>query len=231
MPITHNQINAFWSNPTYNNFKTKYFNKKVFTKDDADLFNKIGAYLIQEAKGFSKTHTAWNEKYKYRILKNPILENIDFTLGSEYLMKGVFLCNGYAINLPLKKGLTHPIELRNNLGKLSKVEVQTIDYIVTHIGKIIDFSEFDTKQKTNELMDKKRNSGEKIPGITKLGIPHPNSKQILDYIQYKRNFSLHRPFIATEFSGLTKQLFDFMDYIAIKGTGENIETLAKLTNP
>lgn len=231
MAITHNQVNAFWSNPTYSNFKNKLFNKKVFRQKDAGLFTKIGAYLIQDAENYSKGTTAWKEEDKYKILKKPIMENIHYTLGAEYLMKGIFLKNGYAVNKPLLRGLEHPVKLKTNIGKLSKIEVHTIDYIVQHIGKIVDFSEFDATQVRELKQEKLETRGEKLQGITSMGIPHPTSKQILDYIQYKRNFALHRPFIATEFRGLTKQLFNFADYMAIKGSGNNIAELAKLTNP
>lgn len=61
-----------------------------------------------------------------------------------------------------------------------------------------------------------------------MGIPHPSSKQFLDYIHLKRNHSLHRPFIISEFRGITMQLFDFLEYIVQKGAGSTLKDLAKL---
>lgn len=232
MPITHNQINRFWSNPTYLNFKKSVFNKKLFIEEDANLCLKIGAYLIEDARKYSETHTAWDESEKYDIWKNPILENINYAIGAEYLMKGVFLKNGFAINIPKPSvtGLLQPIKLQANKGKLSKTEVQTIDYVVRYISIVVDFTEFDATQKQDKDDERAKDKGTRLQGITSMGIPHPSSRQLLEYIHYKRNYSLHRPFIATEFSGITKQLFDFMDYIATKGAGQSLESLARLTN-
>jgi hypothetical protein len=228
MPILHNQINKFWNNPTYANFKKSFFSKKIFTKKDAELFLKIGAYLIEEARKYSEMHIPWAESKKYDILKNPILENIDYSLGAEYLMKGVFLKNGYAVNNVSISGLPQPVRLRSNKGKLSKTDVQTINYIVQHIARIVDFTDFDAKQKLDKETERAKDKGDRIQGITSMGIPHPTARQFLEYIQFKRNHSLHRPFIVSEFNGTTKQLFDLMEYIATKGANSNLKDLAKL---
>lgn len=90
MAIIHNQINLFWSNPTYDNFKRSFFVKRVFTQAETDLFLKIGAYLIEEAKKQDEIVIPWSDSKKYEIWKKPILENAFLSLGSEYLMKGDF---------------------------------------------------------------------------------------------------------------------------------------------
>lgn len=230
MSIIHNQINLFWNNPTYDNFKKSFFNKRISTETDAELFLRIGAYLIEEARKFSEIHIPWNESRRYDILKNPIMENIDYSLGAEYLMKGIFLRMGYAINVPKVKGLIHPVKLKGNKGKLSQIDFHLVGYIVQHIAKLIDFTDFDRKQKNEKNEERSRNKGERVGGITSMGIPHPTSKEILAYIQFKRNNSLHRPFIVSEFRGITNQLFNFLEYIAQKGTGSSIKDLAKLVN-
>lgn len=228
MPIIHNQINLFWSRPTLANFKKSFFSKRIFTEADADLFLKIGAYLIEEARKYSEEHRPWHEAEKYEILKNPIMENIDYSIGAEYLMKGVFLKNGYSVNTSPTSGLTHPIKLKNNKGKLSKIDVHLINYTVQHIAKIVDFTEFDEKQKQDKETERAKDKGDRLRGITSMGIPHPTSKQLLEYIQFKRNHSLHRPFIISEFTGITRQLFDFLEYIVQKGSGSTLKELAKL---
>lgn len=228
MPILHNQINRFWNNPTYANFKRSFFSKRIFTEQDADLFLKIGAFTIEEARRYSEIHIPWNDSLKYDILKNPILENANYSIGAEYLMKGVFLKNGYAINTILVADLLQPVKLRGNKGKLSKIDVQHINYIVDHIARIVDFTDFDAKQKLDRDTEKANDRGDRLRGITSMGIPHPTARQLLEYIQFKRNHSLHRPFIVSEFRGTTKQLFDFMDYIAVKGTESTLKELAKL---
>lgn len=229
MAIIHNQINNLWYKPSLAKFKQSPFVKQVFTKEDADDFLKTGAYLIKEAEKLSNIHIPWNESRRFEILANPRLENAFVSLGAEYLLKGVFLKNGYAINKPLIRLGNHPVKVWGNKRKLNLSEVQELGYIITHLPKIIDFGEFDRKQEKEEKKAKKQMKGERPNGITRMTIPYPTSKQLLEYILFKRNYSLHRPFIISEFRGITKQLFNFLDYIAKNGTGKKIETLAKLT--
>ena len=228
MAIAHNQINLFWSKPTYDNFKKSFFVKKIYTDQDADLFLRVGAHLIVEAQKLSDILIPWDDRRKFEILQNPILENAFFSLGSEYLMKGVFLKQGYAINKPKVSGLAQPVPIKNNKNKLIESDFHTINYITDHIGVIINFSDFNTKQQQEELAEKAQNKGQRLDGITKMGIPHPTARQFLDYIKLKRNHSLHKPTIISEFRGITKQLFEFLEYIAQKGAGSSIEVLSKL---
>lgn len=230
MPITHNQINKFWYKPSYDKFIKSSFVKQIFVERDAEDFTATGAYLIKMAKKISRKHIPWDEDRRLEILANPRLENALFSLGSEYLIKGVFLYNGYAVNKQ-KHGSaiqTHPIPLRNNKNKLEKSEVSSLLYFKTHIAKIVNFSKFDQKQDRKELSEKKKDKGQGLSGITRMTIPYPKSNALLDYILFKRNYSLHRPFIMSEFVGLTNQLYDFLNYIATNGCGKSISKLARL---
>lgn len=231
MALTHNQINKLWfNNPSYIDFKKHGFSKQIFTSKDADDFLKTGAYLIKEAEKLSNTHIPWDERRRFEILANPRLENAFISIGSEYLLKGVFLKNGFAINNPLPgHRLTHPIKISGNKLKLVNNEVQDLSYITNHIGKIIDFLEFNESQKNDEKKAKDEMKGKRLQGITRMTIPYLTAKQMLDYIHFKRNYSLHRPFIIPEFGGLTRQIFNFLDYVAQKGSGKGLSELAKLS--
>jgi len=229
MANIHNQINKFWFNPSYQKFKQSSFVKTIFTKKDANDFLKTGAYLIQEAEKLSNIHIPWHEDKRFKILANPRLENAFVSLGAEYLLKGVFLVNGYTINKPLVRIVNHPIKVWGNTERLNLTAVQELGYIVTHLPQIVNFSKFDNNQQQEEIKAKQQVKGERLDGITRLTIPYPTSKQWLDYILFKRNYSLHRPFIIPEFRGITKQLFNFLNYIAKHGIGEEIKSLAKLT--
>lgn len=231
MALTHNQINRFWYNhPLYAEFKKHGFAKQIFTSKEAEDFLKLGAYLIKEAENHSNTHIPWHEGKRHEILAHARLENAFISLGSEYLLKGVFLHNGYAINKPLPSyKSSHPIKVKGNKTKLKNNEVQDLSYIVSHISKLIDFSEFNTSQKDDEENERKKLKGKKMGGITRMTIPYPTSKQMLDYIHFKRNYSLHRPFIIPEFNGITRQTFSFLDYIVRRGAGKSLDVLAKLS--
>ena len=231
MALTHNQINKLWSNPTYTNFKNNGFVKLVFTSKDAEDFLRTGAYLIKEAEKRSNIIIPWDENRRYEILANPRLENAFISLGAEYLLKGTFLIKGYAINNPKPAVmLRHPIVVKNNKSKLITNEVQDMSYIVDHIAKIIDFSDFDKSQKAAERKSIAELKGERLKGITRMTIPFPSAQQILEYIHFKRNYSLHRPFIIPEFRGITQHIFKLLDYVAQKGSGRSIEVLAKLND-
>lgn len=232
MALTHNQINRFWfNNPLYLDFKEHGFSKQIFTSKEADDFLELGAYLIKEAESHSNTHIPWNERRRHEILAHARLENAFISLGSEYLFKGVFLCKGFAINkLLLAYKLTHPVKIKGNKTKLVDNEVHDLSYVVDHISKLIDFSDFDKSQQDDETKAKQEVKGEKLDGITRMTIPYPSSKQMLDYIHFKRNYSLHRPFIIPEFNGITRQTFNFLDYVAQKGVGKKLSELAKLGN-
>jgi len=230
MPIIHNQINKFWYKPSYDKFIKSSFVKQIFVEKDSEDFTATGAYLIKMAKKISKKHIPWNEDRRLEILANPRLENALFSLGAEYLIKGVFLYNGYAVNKQ-KQGFTfptHPIPLKNNKNKLEMSEVPSLFYFKSYINRIVNFSKFDKKQKRTELSETKKEKGQKLSGITRMTIPYPKSNALLDYILFKRNYSLHRPFIMSEFVGLTNQLYDFLNYIAVEGCGKSIGKLAKL---
>lgn len=231
MALTHNQINRFWFNhPLYSDFKKHGFSKQIFTSKEADDFLKLGAYLIKEAEIHSNTHIPWNESRRHEILAYARLENAFISLGSEYLFKGIFLYKGFAINKPLPTYKSvHPIKVIGNKTKLVDNEVQDLSYIVNHISKLIDFSDFDKSQKDDGTKAKRELKGEKLEGITRMTISYPTAKQILDYIHFKRNYSLHRPFIIPEFNGITRQTFSFLDYIAQKGVGKKLEELAQLS--
>lgn len=189
--------------------------------------------MIKEAQRLSNIHTPWDERKRQEILKNPRLENAFTSLGCEYLFKGIFLAKGYAINKikqPVPNGLVHPLKLSQNKSKLDPTEVVMLGYIKDHLPSLIDFTDFDNKQSTDEIAAKKKEKGQKLDGITRMTTPYPNSKQLLDYLLVKRNYSLHRPFIIPEFKGITNHVFNFLEYIAQKGTGKTIDELAVLTD-
>lgn len=232
MAVLHNQINKLWYNPSYEKFKNSNFVKQIFTEKDADDFIKTGAYLIKEAEKLSNTHIAWDESKRLEILKNPRLENAFVSLGTEYLFKGIFLCKGYAINKlkqPVQKKLSYPILLRHNLSKLNSSEVVQLKYIVTYLPRLIDFNDFNASQIESENKAKKEEKGQKLQGITRMTIPYPNANQMLDYLLFKRNYSLHRPFIISEFKGITNHVFNFLEYVALHGYSKSLKDLSKLT--
>jgi hypothetical protein len=231
MSILHNQINRLWFNPSYDKFKNSHFNKHIFSKKDANDFLKTGAYLIMNALQISNLPPSAykGEENRESFLKNPRLENAFFSLGAEYLMKGVFLLKGYSINKTVAKGqISHPIKLYGNRKNLRENEVYEIGYIVRYLPSILNFDDFNKNQKEFEKKQKDRMKGQKIKGIKKLTIPYPNATAFLDYIHAKRNYALHRPFIIPEFSGLTVQLFFFLGYIAEKGVGKSLKELGNI---
>lgn len=230
MTLTHNQINRLWSNPTYDKFKKHGFVKHIFTSEDTEDFIRTGAHLINEAKKHSNIVIPWDERRRYEILANPRLENAFLAIGSEYLLKGIFLNKGYAVNEPklLTKQIKHPIILKGNLNKLKANEVQDLSYIVDHITKLVDFNEFDKSQKDAEMKAKAEMKGKRLQGIIRMTIPFPTARQMLDYLHFKRNYAVHRPFIIPEFRGITQHLFKLLDHIARQGAGRSINELAKL---
>jgi len=232
MALTHNQINRLWYNPTYEKFKKHGFVSKIFTSKDAEDFIRTGAYLIKEAEKRSNIIIPWDEHRRYEILANPRLENAFVALGTEYLLKGIFLIKGYAINesKPLATSISHPIVLKGNKNKLLANEVQDLSYVVDHIAKIVDFADFDKTQKDDEVKEKAELKGQRLKGITRMTIPFPTAKQILTYLHFKRNYALHRPFIIPEFRGITRHIFKLLDNIAQKGSGRTLEVLAKLND-
>ncbi|OGM09114.1 hypothetical protein A2Z67_05910 [Candidatus Woesebacteria bacterium RBG_13_36_22] len=232
MPLTHNQINRLWYSPSYTNFKNNGFNKVIFTQNDAEAFLRTGAYLIKEADNRSNIHIPWDEQGRYEILANPRLENAFVSLGAEYLLKGTFLIKGYAINKPklLFTSLQHPLKVGGNRSKFTMNEVQDLSYIVNHVEKLVDFSEFDESQKNEEKKAVAESKGQRLKGITRMTIPFPNARQLLEYILFKRNYALHRPFIIPEFRGTTQHIFRLLDYIAQKSSGRTIKDLAELND-
>lgn len=229
MPLTHNQINCLWYKADYVSFKNSPFIKKIFTKTDLNDFLKTGAYLIKEAKKLSEILIPWDNSKKYEILNNPRLENAFMSLGAEYLLKGVFLNKGYAIN-KLKPNIKteHPLFVSRNKRKLNPIEVVELDYIVNNMCKFLDFSEFNNKQTKTEKEEKAKLKGHKLWNITRMTIPYPTARQLLKYMQFKRNFALHRPLIMPEFKGLTNQLYDILEYISLKEFNKSINELADL---
>ncbi len=232
MTLLHNQINRLWHNPSYLKFKEHGFARRIFTSKDTEGFLRTGAYLIKEAEKRSDTIIPWDEKRRYEILANPRLENAFLALGTEYLLKGIFLSKGYAINKHESSAppVSYPILLKGNRDKLRSNEVQDLSQIIAHLGRVIDFSEFDKSQKDEEKKAVAELKGIHSKGIEKLTIPFPNAKQILEYLHFKRNYALHRPFIIPEFRGITRHVFKLLDYIAQKGTGRKIEELSKLND-
>lgn len=230
MALTHNQINRMWYRPTYDKFKKHGFVKYIFTSKDAEDFLRTGAYLIKEAEKYSNNIIPWNKSIRHEILLQPRLGNIFFALGSEYFLKGIFLVKGFSINKQksLSTLIKHPIQLKGNKGKLINNEVYDLFYIIDHIGKLIDFGEFDKSQVEEERNQKSKLKGIIFKGITRMTIPYPTAKELLTYIHFKRNYSLHRPFILAEFRGITQQLFKLLDYISQKGTRKTIAEWGKL---
>ncbi len=230
MAIIHNQINKLWFKPSYQKFKKHGFTRQVFTSNEAEDFLRIGAYLIKEAEKRSNMTIPWDEQRRHEILANPRLENAFVSLGAEYFLKGVFLVKGDAINKPLPTFIKqqHPIKIRGNKSKLRGDEVQTLSYIVDNLSKIIDFSEFDKNQEDMEKTAKDGLKGRRLRGITRMTTPYPTAKQILDYIHFKRNYALHRPFIIPEFRGITRHVFGLLEYIAQKGVGKGLDELSIL---
>jgi hypothetical protein len=230
MPQLHNQINRMWFKPEYDSFRKSHFVRHIFSKNDANDFLKTGAYLIQEADKLSKVSIGWDESRRNEILNSPRLENAFISLGTEYLLKGVYLHNGYAINVPLPGTKeTDPILINRNRKLFNPSKVQYFRYIKLHIAKIIDFTEFDKTQTEQAKGEKFLLREFKLSHVPKITTPYPTAIQLLDYVYFKRNYALHRPFIIPEFIGITKQQFLLLDYIANKGTGNTIKNLASLT--
>jgi hypothetical protein len=232
MALTHNQINKLWFKPSYDKFKKHGFVQHVFTLKDAEDFLRTGAYLIKEAEKRSNIIIPWDERRRYEILANPRLENAFVSLGAEYLLKGVFLVKGYAVNEPKPLSIhpTHPITVKGNKSKLCTNEVQDLSYIIDYIAKLIDFTEFNNSQMEAEKKAVAELKGQRLKGITRMTIPFPKARQILDYMRFKRNYSLHRPFTIPELRGITQHIFKLLDYVAYKGTSRTIDQLSKLTD-
>jgi hypothetical protein len=98
--------------------------------------------------------------------------------------------------------------------------------IIRYLPKIVDFKKFDQDQKELEAKQKSQLTGQRVKGIERLTIPYPSSHDFLAYIHFLRNYALHRPLIFPEFNGITTQLFFFLDYVAIEGTGQTIDELS-----
>lgn len=107
-----------------------------------------------------------------------------------------------------------PFRIRGNKKFLSPSKVQTSYYITKHLPDIIDFSDFDKKQNAEEKKAKDKLHGQRLKGIARMTIPYPSATQLLDYLRFKRNYSLHRPFVIPEFKGITNQLFDLLNYVS-----------------
>jgi len=229
MALTHNQINKLWFNPSYIAFKKSNLVKQIFTSREAEDFIRTGAFLIYEAKKLSNVLIPWDQNRRFEILNYPRLENAFISLGGEYFLKGIYLQKGYAINKLLPSiNVQHPVLLKGNKAKLDQCEVQEYGYIVTHSPKIIDFTEYDKAQAADEKNAKAELKGQRLQGIMRMTIPYPKAKKMLDYLQFKRNYALHRPFIVPEFRGITQQTFRFFDYVATQATGKSIKELAAL---
>lgn len=230
MAILHNQINSLWHNSTYEKFRKSGFVRQIFKKEDATTFIKTGAHLILLAKKENDKIFPYDPSRDFEFRLRPRISNAFFSLGAEYILKGVYLWHGYAIN-KLKPGIIvpYPTKLRGNIKQLCENEVVKMKYLVDNFFSLpIDLRDFDIEQKRLALSEAKKYKGKKMVGIKKLSIPSPTSKQILDYIYFKRNYSLHRPFVIPEFLGTTNIIFKFIDYLLVKVTGKGTEEHGKI---
>jgi len=205
-----------------NDFKDlKCFEAKIFKKDDYEDFLYFGVMLIHNAKALKeKLQRSWvgydslksNQKLRRFLV---VKRNILLGIGAEYLLKAVFLKNGFSINKIKNKGqLQEPYTIKTSINLLDPCETVTFWYLKKNIRSVVDLSDFD---KQIEEKNKKLNESEKKlykpKNLIKLYYKKPDSKGCLNLIYGIRNNYSHNAFIKPEFNGFFEDVFKFLDFL------------------
>lgn len=98
-----------------------------YRKKDYPLFLKKAEYFFGLYKGPFNLKNMKNEDY---------LNRVYLGLGFEFLLKAIFLKNGYVINKICKKGLCHPVKQKLVLKKDISAKVYEFGYFIDSLSKI-----------------------------------------------------------------------------------------------
>ena len=219
-----------------NDFKDlKFFEAKIFEKGDHADFLYFAVMLLHKTNflkeemqkpwgGYNPSKPNQFKFRRYIVLKR----NIMLGVGTEYLLKAIFLKNEYGINkIKNKHRLIFPYKLNNTTRNfLDQCETVTFWILKENIEKIIDFSSFDnTTKKENDKFEQKEKMTKKPSNLTRLYYKIPNSKGCLNLIYGIRNNYSHNAFIKSEFNGFINNAFNFLNFLTQLEFGKNIEEL------
>ena len=232
MPIVHNRLVRFWGNPTEQKFDYYLASSGLLNDNDAQNLIKFGAYMIKKGlrdinkiQPYDRREGLMNWVHQYE-------GNALLYIGTEFLIKGIFLKKGYAINAYKDKNknrdyVTSPIKLNRNKGKLSASKTRDLGYFIEHIDVIADFSSFDA--------DQQRRNGKTPPpnldGLLSTRYRNPNHTQIFQYIRFTRNSYLHTSKHMPTFNGIYKDMAKLFDVLCRESLGKSLYQLSKLRDP
>ena len=231
-----------------NDFKDlKCFEAKLFNKEDYKDFLYFGVMLLYEAKklkeelqrscgGYDPLKPKQFQFSRFMVIKR----NIQLGIGTEYLLKAIFLKTGFAIN-KIKKNeqVQSPYKIEDSVTEvLDPCETVTFWYLKKHIVKIVDCSEFDANigKINNDLREKdekekKKDEEMNVPSPKAYYYKKPNSEGCLNLVHGIRNNYSHSAFIKSEFNGFFDDAFKFLNFLTKKVFGKDIGELYEEFRP
>lgn len=233
MPLLHNQLVRFWGNPTPKKYESYMASLGLLTDNDAQNQIKFGAYFIK--KGLRLIHH--NEPYRRELGLKYWGKNYEgnalLYTGIEFLVKGLFLKNGYAINEYKNANLNRdydspPIKILRNKNRLNPTRTRDLGYFLKHVGELADFKDFDSGQK---LRNKIPAPGPRPTGLISTRYKHPTHNQIFEFIRLTRNSYLHTSKKMQTFAGIYIDMEVLLDYLCKESVNKSLNQLADLLEP
>lgn len=215
----------------------KSFEARILEQKDVKDFLSFAILLLHEAKAIEEElRKPWggydpskpNEflNRRYLVVKRSIFLGI----GTEYLLKTIFLGKGFSINRT-KRGirLQEPYKLSGNFSSLDPKEAVTFEYLKTNLDKVVDCSKFDEEvRKENEKRyekDEKLKEKNGDQGFLRYNYKKPDSNGCLNFIQGVRNNYAHNAFIKAEFGGFFFDAFEFLNFLTEKTFRKSINEI------
>lgn len=229
MSNLHNELVRLFLDPTYKNFRNSTMSQKVPTKDDAGFFLKTGSHLfIGGSQQLMEPSLPYSYGKRYMIRASAMEGYAKRSIGVDYFLKGVFLHTGFAINhLKLGATGTEPLTLAHS-SDLDPNNSVGMDYFKRNLPKIIDFKAFHNR--INGRNDAKRTESKKhkLIGIDDIHYRSLNSVGMMEYLDFSRDQAAHHLTNLPEFMGVSREVVEFLDYVAQQVPGIPLKELANL---
>ena len=214
--------------------KIKCFDAKIFEKGDYIEFLYSAVMLLHKSKMLKDESQKSSKQKPIQYEKFLVVKrNILLGIGTEYLLKAIFLKNGFGINRikPIRQ-LQEPYKVGESITtELNECETVTFWYLKKHILKIVDCSEFDNnvkqKNKTLRKKDEERKRKDKEANVKSLNSEYkrPHSEGCLNLIEGIRNNHSHNAFIKLAFNGFFENAFEFLDFLTKSVFSKEIQQL------
>lgn len=207
--------------------------KGLLNDNDSQNLIKFGTHLITKGLALIKVVQPFDSSRGLINWQKQYEGNTLLYVGVEFLIKGIFLKKGFAVNAFKETKLNSrveelPVKMNRSKSKLDAAETRKLVYFLKHIDLVADFDQFDKEQAARNSQPAPQ---PKPGGLLSTRYKNPDHNQIFEYIRLTRNSYLHTSKHMETFNGIYTDIERLIDYMCKKALNKNLSEISDLKNP